>query len=248
MSTDAAQGSTGEQRPQAAGEFRLLAADGNQPMAYFSPSLEGTGGVGMVVIHAMRGLEPFYKVLTGRLAEAGINAVAFDFYGRVAPDDRRDESFDFASYYEYVRVPEAFPGLDADVAAAIDFLRSPLGGSATSVFTLGFCFGASVSWWQSAQQPGLSGCIGLYGGPRYVYPFIPAMQRPLLVLTAGADAFVSRDEMEKFEAELAAAKVRFRSKTYPGAPHSFFDRNAEQHPAAAADAWKEILEFIGEWR
>ena len=103
MSSQAAQGSPNEIRPQAAGDFRLLASDGNQPMAYFSPSRERTAEVGVVIIHAMRGLEPFYKSFTGRFAEVGINAITFDFYGRVAPDDRRDESFDFATYYELVQ-------------------------------------------------------------------------------------------------------------------------------------------------
>ncbi len=109
MSSQAAQGSPNEIRPQAAGDFRLLASDGNQPMAYFSPSRERTAEVGVVIIHAMRGLEPFYKSFTGRFAEVGINAITFDFYGRVAPDDRRDESFDFATYYELVRVPKPSP-------------------------------------------------------------------------------------------------------------------------------------------
>jgi carboxymethylenebutenolidase len=32
--------------------------------------------------------------------------------------------------------------------------------------------------------------------------------------------------------------------TYPGAPHSFFDRSHEQHADASADAWRRVLAFL----
>ena len=38
---------------------------------------------------------------------------------------------------------------------------------------------------------------------------------------------------------------RARLVTYPGAPHSFFDRTAAEHAAAAQDAWRRVLNFVG---
>jgi carboxymethylenebutenolidase len=32
--------------------------------------------------------------------------------------------------------------------------------------------------------------------------------------------------------------------TYPGAPHSFFDRRYEEHAEACADAWRRMLAFL----
>jgi carboxymethylenebutenolidase len=32
--------------------------------------------------------------------------------------------------------------------------------------------------------------------------------------------------------------------TYPGAPHSFFDRKQEEFAEASADAWERVLSFI----
>jgi carboxymethylenebutenolidase len=32
--------------------------------------------------------------------------------------------------------------------------------------------------------------------------------------------------------------------TYPGAPHSFFDRKQEDYADASADAWERVLGFI----
>ncbi|MDH5242600.1 MAG: dienelactone hydrolase family protein [Chloroflexota bacterium] len=46
---------------------------------------------------------------------------------------------------------------------------------------------------------------------------------------------------------MATAGVPHRLVTYPGAPHSFFDRKAADFGEASADAWEQILRFIGEW-
>ena len=32
---------------------------------------------------------------------------------------------------------------------------------------------------------------------------------------------------------------------YDGAPHSFFDRKAQQYADASADAWRQVLDFMG---
>jgi carboxymethylenebutenolidase len=47
-----------------------------------------------------------------------------------------------------------------------------------------------------------------------------------------------------FDVALTETGVEHRLKAYPGAPHSFFDRKADQFADAAADAWQEILGFI----
>jgi carboxymethylenebutenolidase len=33
--------------------------------------------------------------------------------------------------------------------------------------------------------------------------------------------------------------------SYPGAPHSFFDRKAEQFAEESRDAWQRLLDFVG---
>jgi carboxymethylenebutenolidase len=212
-------------------------------MAYVSRAPDPSG-VGVILIPAMRGLKQYHKDLSDRFANIGIDAVTFDYYGRQAPDGPRDESFDFEGNYELIRQPEARPGIDADIAAAIDFLLSPKDRDIKWVFTLGFCFGAAISWWQSAVEPRVSGCIGLYGITTHAIDLVPQMRRPLLLLMGGNDAFVSLDEVQDFEAALEKANVPFESKVYPGAPHSFFDRRFEEHRQAEADASATILDFI----
>ena len=53
--------------------------------------------------------------------------------------------------------------IQADVAAAVAWLRSPEGGSRERIFTVGFCFGGRHSWLAAAGGHGLAGAVGFYG-------------------------------------------------------------------------------------
>jgi carboxymethylenebutenolidase len=222
------------------GEMHLTAADGNRLMAYFARAAEPTGA-GMVVMPDIRGLHMFYKELAQRFAEAGIDAVAIDYFGRTAGDGARDESFEFRPHVEQT-TPE---GIAADVGAAAELLRSGQMGDVSAVFTVGFCFGGAHSWRQSAAGHGLAGCIGFYGVPARVRDVVPQMEAPLLLLVAGAD-FTPLEEFQKFDGELTEAGVSHRMVVYEGAPHSFFDRTFDEHTDACDDAWRQILDFVRE--
>ena len=67
---------------------------------------------------------------------------------------------------------------------------------------------------------------------------------PILGLFGGADAHITPDVLDEFETALGRAGVEHRIVSYPDAPHSFFDRKYEEHAAAAADAWHQVLGFI----
>jgi carboxymethylenebutenolidase len=224
------------------GAVRLTAGDGTEAAAYVAHPAAPTG-VGVAVVPAMRGLLPFYEGLVVELARGGLDAVAVDLYGRTAGASPRDEEFDFPTHYELLREPGGVDGTDADVAAAGDYLRS---AGAATVFTLGFCYGGSMSWRQSAVDPHVRGCIGFYGAPRYVEHLVPEMKAPLLLLVAGADRFVERAAVDGFLDDLRAAGVDARSKVYEGAPHSFFDRQHEGYADECADAWRQVLAFVDE--
>ena len=220
------------------GDLTLKASDGNEFGAYFARAAKPTGA-GMVVMPDVRGLHKFYKELAQRFAEAGIDAVAIDYFGRTAGIGERGEGFEYMPHVEKT-TPE---GISADVAAASAYLKSKEGGAVKSVFTVGFCFGGSSSWNQSALGRGLSGCIGFYGRPERSLQYLPKMKAPLLLLIAGAD-FTPQEAFHDFDQKLTAAKVPHEMHIYEGAPHSFFDRNFAEWKDACDDAWKRILAFV----
>ena len=220
------------------GDLTLTSSDGTKFGAYFARASKPTGA-GMVVLPDVRGLHDFYKELGQRFAEAGIDAVAIDYFGRTTDNLQRSEGFDWKPHVEKTTQEQ----VRADAAAAAAYLRSKDGGAVKSVFTVGFCFGGSSSWNQSAGGYGANGCIGFYGVPTRTEPFIKDMKAPLLMLIAGAD-FTPQEAFKEFEAKLNAAGVSTEMHIYENAPHSFFDRTSAEWQAACEDAWKRMLSCI----
>jgi carboxymethylenebutenolidase len=222
------------------GEIELTAADGNRLLAYRAVPA-GTAVGGIVILPDVRGLHPYYEDLAVRFAEAGFRTIAIDYFGRSAGVGQRDDSFDWKAHFQKTS-PE---GVAKDVRAAVDRLRADANGSPLPIFTVGFCFGGANSWRQSGEGHRLAGCIGFYGG----HPMdragaaIPAMTAPLLMLLGGADEGTPPAEFEEFAAKVRARGLEVESHTYPGAPHSYFDRSFAEHREACQDSWKRILEF-----
>ena len=221
------------------GDIMLKASDGNELMAHFARASEPTGA-GIVVLPDVRGLHHFYKELADRFAEAGIDSVAIDYFGRTAASDDRSEKFEFMPHVEKTTAE----GIAADTTSAIEYLKSKDGGSVKTVFTVGFCFGGSASFNQSALQPDLDGAIGFYARPARSEPFIPKMKAPLLVFVAGNDAATTPEQAMEFKHRLEQAGVPFEQQVYAGAPHSFFDRHFGEWKDASDDAWRRMLGFV----
>jgi carboxymethylenebutenolidase len=213
----------------------LTASDGNKFAARLARP-EKPNGTGVVILPDIRGLHNFYKDMACRFAEAGIDALAIDYFGRTAGIGDRGDDFDWQTH-----IPQTTAaGVAMDVAAGLDHLRS-LGDK--RLFTMGFCFGGGNSWRQSADQPGLTGAIGFYGNPAASIEVLDDMKAPVLMLVAGADhrPFTDFEEMER---RLGEVGLPHRMVVYEGAPHSFFDRGQEFWADACADAWKQMLSFI----
>ena len=228
-------------------ELELTAADGNELMAYAAhpaapprgqPS--GTARRGIVILPDVRGLHAFYRDLAVRFAEAGLDAVAVDYFGRTTTERDRTEAFDVMPH-----VQQTTPhGVAADVAAGVGYLRSAAGGAASAVFTVGFCFGGGYSWRQSADQPGLAGAIGFYGRPDRAMEAADRLAAPLLLLVAGADQHIAVDDVRAVADAAQGRGLEADLVVYSDAPHSFFDRTAADHQEACADAWRRILDFV----
>lgn len=223
----------------------LTASDGNEFAVYEAFAGDG-GSTGVVVLPDVRGLYSFYEELAVRLAEAGHDAIAIDYFGRTAGIGDRGDEFPYQEHVPKV----THEGMTADVAAAVGRLRQT--NPDRRIFTLGFCFGGSSAWQQSAYGHGLAGAIGFYGRPDGQRPLgaktpielAPEMASPILCLMGGADPGIPPETVAIFEQALEAAGVEHEVVTYEGAPHSFFDRKYDEFADESADAWKRALEFI----
>ncbi len=224
----------------------LESSDGTR-FAAFSATPDEPGSVGVVILPDVRGLYRFYEELALRFAERGYTAVAIDYFGRTAGVAKRDDDFEYMPHVEQTTKD----GIQRDVAAAVTYLRSPEGGTARAVFTVGFCFGGRNSWFSAAGGHGLAGAIGFYGRPG---PALDGSQgptqragefaAPILALMGGDDPSIPTEDINAFDAALDAAGVEHDVVIYPGAPHSFFDRKYEEFAAASEDAWQHVLAFL----
>ncbi len=229
-------------------EVTLTAADGTRVAAYAARAA-APSGAGIVILPDVRGLHPFFEELAMRFAEAGVDAIAIDYFSRTAGTSRRDADFDYATHIPLTR----HETLNADIAAAAAYLRTAEGGSVERLYTVGFCFGGRLSYLQAASGIDAAGVIGFYGppvGPNRAGLPAPADEAPrftsaVLEFWGGADGGIDAEAVQAFDEALDRASVRHTSVTYPGAPPSFFDRHASEHAEASADAWRRMLEFMG---
>jgi carboxymethylenebutenolidase len=95
--------------------------------------------------------------------------------------------------------------------------------------------------------------IGFYGLPQrrdedHVDPPVELAGEyrcKVLGLFGGADQAIPADAVDAFQMALDAAHLPTELVTYPGAPHSFFDKWYDEYRDACADAWRRILAFVG---
>jgi carboxymethylenebutenolidase len=224
-------------------EVALTAADGNQLTAFEARAAEAHAAI--VILPDVRGLHDYYVELALRFAEAGVDAVAIDWFGRTAGLGRRRDGFHHPPQVQQL----LWDGLAAHNRAGADHARATFGDQ--RLFTVGFCMGGRAAFLTPTLGLGLTGALGFYGSPvgagRGGSPepvdLTGQMEGKVLGLFGGTDESIPPAAIDAFDRALTNAGVDHTLETYPGAPHSFFDRKADQFADASADAWRRILAF-----
>jgi len=223
----------------------LTSADATRFSAALAP-MEGDGAA-VLILPDVRGLYRFYIELAERFAQAGHPAVAIDYFGRTAGLGPRGEDFDYMP-----EVMQTRPGQIRDDAAAGLTALAERSGPRPAV-AVGFCYGGTQAFLANASsRVELAGVVGFYGGLdtsrwglKSPVEVAGEMRAPLLGLFGGADQSITPEQVAAFEQALAEAGVEHEIVTYPGAPHSFFDRKQHEFAGASEDAWRRVLGFLG---
>jgi carboxymethylenebutenolidase len=229
------------------GEVMLKAGDGTEIRAFGARPANPTGA-GILILPDVRGLHPYYEELALRHAEHGIAAVAIDYFARTADSHERGDHFDYQGHVARL----TWPGIQADIRAGFEFLTSPAGGAPRASFVTGFCVGGRLASDAATLELGFSGVIAFYGWPTGEHrsgspapaDLADKIECPVLAIYGGADQAITAEVRDAYDAALTKAEVEHRTVVYEGAPHSFFDRKADEFAEASKAAWNEELGFI----
>ena len=230
--------------------IHLHAADGTEFSAFHAVPSEPSGAA-ILILPDVRGLYNFYEELALRFAEVGVEALTLDYFARTAgkvTHGSRGEDFDHMAHVNQTE----WKTLLADMQAGAEYLHKRPG--VRGLFTTGFCFGGRLAFIAGTQpELELSGVTGFYGwpAPGAGRGGVPSPTEDadkftcaVLGLFGEADQGIPANVVDDFDQALTTAHVEHELVSYPGAPHSFFDRKAAEFQDASDDAWRRVLEFL----
>jgi dienelactone hydrolase len=205
---------------------------------------------GVLVVHEWWGLNDYAKDRARQLAALGYVALAADMYGAGRTTDRQDEAGawsgavtgDVAVWRGRARAGLAALAARPDVAAG-------------QLAAIGYCFGGSTVMQLAYSGADLKGVVSFHGSLPVGEPeAMRAVKARILVAHGAADPFVPAEQVQRFQAALAAAGLDWQFMSYSGAEHSFtapgadargmkgvkYDANADRR------SWRLMQDFFGE--
>ena len=144
-----------------------------------------------------------------------------------------------------------------DLNAAYGYLAQMETVDADRIGIAGHCWGGRVAWLGAGHLPGLKACAVFYGGriKLTMGPDTPPaidlagnIKCPVIGFFGNEDQNPSPEDVNDYEAALAAAGVDHIFHRYDGAGHAFQSFNSEERyrEEASEDAWEKVLAFMGE--
>jgi carboxymethylenebutenolidase len=220
--------------------------DGGGTFAAHVTVPDAGSGPGVVVLHEIFGVNDYVTSACRRLAELGYVAMAPDLFWRIAPGLAlaHDEEGLTAAMANVARFDaDAAVG---DAAAAVEHLRG-LPEVRGGVGVLGFCLGGTLAYLVAAAAAP-DAAVSYYGsGVPAALDQADDIRCPLLVHFGGDDPYIPREQIEAARQALAHRPgVTF--VVHEDAGHAFDNHEAEvfHDPEAAATAWRQTAEFLGE--
>lgn len=209
---------------------------------------------GVIVLQEIFGVNSHIRDVTERIAKEGYVAIAPALYQRQAPGfETGYTSEDIEIGRRYKEQTQASELL-GDIQSAINYLKS-LPNVKPCFGCIGFCFGGHVAY-LAATLPDITATASFYGAG--VATSTPGGDEPTVTRTKEIDgtlyAFfgmedpsIPAEQVDQVQAELEKHQIPHRIFRYDKAEHGFFcDQRGSYNPAAAADAWKQVMQLFKE--
>jgi len=228
---------------------RTVTANGAEgAMDLYDAEPAGSARGAVIVIQEAFGVTDHIEDVSRRFAAAGYRAVAPHLFHRtgdpvIAYDDMQSVMPQLGGL--------TAEGLDADIVAALEYLRSA-GFADRHIGIVGFCMGGSVVVFAAARHA-LGAAVTFYGGGvgagRFGMPplveLAPNLKTPWLGLFGDQDQSIPTDQVESLREAAKNAPVPTEVVRYPEAEHGFHcDARGSYHEASAEDAWARTLAWF----
>ncbi len=205
-------------------------------------SLPSTGsGPAVIVIQEWWGLVGHITDVVDRFATAGFVAFAPDLYhGQAAsePDTAKKLMME-------LKLDEA----GREIVNSAKYLLSLPETTSSSVGTVGFCMGGSLSIWSGTLDPVIDRTVGFYPGSsweRHAPVWSNYKGKHTMIHCAEGDGTSAAPGIQEAVKEVSAAGGSIEVFDYPDTQHAFFnnDRPEVFNAAAAAIAWERTVNFL----
>ena len=195
---------------------------------------------GVIVIHEIWGLVDHIKDVAARLALEGYVALGVDlFEGKTVT--KLEEGRKFRERFTEEKILK-------DLDGAFSFLKHLPCVNPKRIGSIGFCMGGGLSLLLACSNRELAAAAIFYGRNPSPINRVKDIQCPILGNYAGADMAITESDINLLKQTLTKYGKTFDIKTYPEAPHAFFNDTRDSYrPEAAKDAWKRTLQFFNRY-
>lgn len=195
----------------------------------------------IIVVQEWWGLNEHVKDITRRMAKEGYVAIAPDLYtrlGHVVTTNANEAG-------QLMNRLKQEDGLK-DLTATVTYLKYAPGVDATRIGIVGFCMGGSYTLMLPCVNAEIKAAVPFYGQVPNPDSPIQNLACPILYIYGEDDGWITRTDVQRLAGALKKYGKMGEIKTYPGAPHAFFNdtRKEVYRPAEAADAWGRALAFF----
>ena len=195
----------------------------------------------VIVVQEWWGLNDHIKDVARRFAREGYLAIAPDLYSRLGHTVTADPN-EAGKLMNMLRQEDGLKDLNATVA----YLKTAQGVDSNRLGVTGFCMGGSYALMLPCVNPSIKAAAPFYGQVPNPDTPIKNLTAPVLYIYGEDDGWITKADVQRLANALKKYNKTGEVKTYPGAPHAFFNdtRKDVYKPAEAKDAWSRTLAFF----
>ncbi len=197
----------------------------------------------LVLLHEKWGLNAQIKDLANRLACEGYTVIVPNLYGRQGGMVTANEEVAVALMS---RTNETL--LLQDINSCCEFLNTRDHVKRNVHGVIGFGMGGSLAIRFACQRKRLRGAAAFYGKMISPPTVLKDLCCPVLYHQAGADDWVTAEEVEQLRQATKEYGKQVEIRTYDGMPHAFCNETRKDvyHPEATRMAWEATLAFLSD--